>query len=125
MNNDLLSETKCDVSPLFNLAGFPDTEAWLKRNKYADGADRNAKAITLINAYMEFMDWDSEKEYPETMAMDKDRMMAISGRALRVCISASVLAIASSFPIIGEQTANRKSLREQIDVLLQNVNNNK
>lgn len=74
---------------------------------------------------MEFFDWDSEKEYPEIMTMDKERMSAIVGRALRVCVSASVLAIASSAPIIGQQTANRKSLREQIDILLQNVNDNK
>lgn len=74
---------------------------------------------------MEFLDWDTKKEYPETMAMDKERMMAISGRALRACISAAVLAIASSVPIIGQQSANRKSLREQIDVLLQNINDNK
>lgn len=57
--------------------------------------------------------------------MDKDRLLALSGKALRLCICASAIAIASSVPVIGQQTANRLDLLKQIEILLQNVNNDK
>lgn len=105
--------------------GFPDTESWLDRNKCVDSNNRHAKAITLINAYMEFLDWNPENEFPEIVAMDKERILALAARALRLCICASTIAIASSVPIIGQQAPNRTALSHQIDVLLQNVNNDK
>lgn len=105
--------------------GFPITEKWIERNRCGDGAERNAKAITMINAYMEFLDWEAENEFPELISMDQERILALAGRALRLTICASTLAIASSFPIIGQQTANRIELSQHIAILLQNVNNNK
>lgn len=97
----------------------------MNRNKCVDSNDRHAKAITLINAYMEFLDWNPENEFPEIIAMDQERISALAARALRLCICASTVAIASSVPIIGQQAANRTALSHQIDVLLQSVNNNK
>lgn len=105
--------------------GFPITEKWIERNRCGDGAERHAKAITIINAYMEFLDWDSENEFPELILMDQDRILTLAGRALRLSVCASTLAIASSFPIIGQQTANRIELCKHIEILLQNVNDNK
>lgn len=110
---------------IYFAGGFPATESWLNRNKCVDSNDRHAKAITLINAYMEFLDWNPENEFPEIIAMDQERISALAARALRLCICASAVAIASSVPIIGQQAANRKALSHQIDVLLQSVNNNK
>lgn len=74
---------------------------------------------------MEFLDWNPANEIPEILAMDKDRMLAFAGRALRLCICASTIAIASSVPVIGQQSANRTALVKQIDILLQNVNTDK
>lgn len=90
-----------------------------------DANERHAKAITLINAYMEFLDWNQENEYPEIMSMDRERMQELAGRANRLCCVASVVAIASSVPIIGQQTANRLGLLEQVQILMENVRDNK
>lgn len=77
----------------------------------------------MINAYLEFLDWNPANEYPELMAMDQDRILALASRALRLCVCASTLAIASSVPIIGQHSSNRTELSKQIEILLQNVNN--
>lgn len=106
-------------------SGFPATENWLRRNKCVDANDRHAKAITLINAYMEFLDWDAANEYPETMSMDEQRMQALAGQALKTCCIASIVAIASSVPIVGQQTANRLGLLKQVQILMENVNSDK
>lgn len=106
-------------------SGFPATEAWLRRNKCVDANDRHAKAITLINAYMEFLEWDPAHQYPETMSMDEERMQALAGQALRTCCTASIVAIASSVPIVGQQTANRLALLKQVEILMENVNSDK
>lgn len=74
---------------------------------------------------MEFLDWNTENEYPEIMSMDKERLQELAGRALKLCCIASVVAIASSVPIIGQQTANRIALLEQVAILLENVLNDK
>lgn len=105
--------------------GFPIAEAWIDRNRCSDSNERHAKVITMINSYLEFLDWDSANEYPELMSMDLERILALAGRALRLTVWASTLAMASSVPIIGQQTANRNELSKQIDILLQNVNNDK
>lgn len=109
----------------FWTGGFPATESWLRRNKCIDANDRHAKAITVINAYMEFLNWDPQNEFPETMSMDEQRMQALAGRALRICCVASTVAIASSVPCIGQQTANRLALVKQIEILVENVSNDK
>lgn len=105
--------------------GFPATENWLRRNKCVDSNDRHAKAITLINAYMEFLEWNPENEYPEIVSMDQQRIQALAGKALRTCCIASIVAIASSVPIIGQQTANRLGLLKQVDILMENVTSDK
>lgn len=74
---------------------------------------------------MEFLDWDPQNEYPEIMSMDKERMHELAGRALKLCCIASVVAIASSVPIIGQQAANRIFLLNQVMILLENVSNDK
>lgn len=106
-------------------SGFPATEQWLLRNKCIDVNDRHAKAITLINAYMEFLDWNSENEYPEIMSMDVERMQELAASSIRLCCIASVVAIASSVPIIGQQTQNRLGLLKQVQILMENARDNK
>lgn len=106
--------------------GFPITEQWIERNRCrVPGNERNAKAITMVNAYVEYLDWDPANEFPELMSMDQDRILALAGRALRLCVCASTLAIASSVPIIGQQPANRVELSKQIEIILQSVSNEK
>lgn len=107
------------------IAGFPATESWLRRNKCIDSNERHAKAITLINAYIEFLDWNPSNEYPEIMSMDQERLQELAGRAIRLCCIASVVAIASSVPVIGQQAANRLALLKEVGILLENVSNDK
>lgn len=74
---------------------------------------------------MEFLEWNSDNEYPEIMSMDRERMQELAGRAVRLCCIASVVAIASSVPVIGQQTANRIALLKQVQILLENVSSDK
>lgn len=104
--------------------GFPATEKWLRRNRCMDQNERHAKAITLINAYMEFLEWKPENEYPEIFFQDENRMRQLAGKALRLCCVASVVAIASSVPIISS-SKNRLSLLKQVEILFENVSNDK
>lgn len=74
---------------------------------------------------MEFLEWKPENEYPEIMSMDEERMRELAGRAKKLCCIASVVAIASSVPIIGQQVQNRLSLLKQVEILLENVSSDK
>lgn len=74
---------------------------------------------------MEYLDWNPENAYPETIGMDIERIQVLVGRALRLCICASAMAIASSVAVVGQQPANRKDLTQQIEILLQNINTEK
>lgn len=74
---------------------------------------------------MEFLDWNTDFEYPEIMTMDKERMQELAGRALRLCCIASIVAIASSVPVIGQQAPNRLALLKEVGILLSTVSNDK
>lgn len=104
------------------IGGFPATESWLRRNICTDSNERHAKALTLVNAYMEFLDWDPGYEYPEIMSMDQERLQEIAKRAVLLCCKASIVAIASSVPIIGQQKPNRLALLKEVEILLENTN---
>lgn len=115
--------------------GFPATEAWLKRNlpttvpeetstSIPIAPDRKAKDI-IFASYMELLCWKQENAFPEFFSMDHDRIVALQGRALRVCACASSLAIVSGLPAISQATDIKKKLAQEIEVLLQNVNTDK
>lgn len=57
--------------------------------------------------------------------MDKERLVGLQGRALRVCACASTLAIVSGLPVISQAADVKKSLAKEIEILLQNVNTDK
>lgn len=115
--------------------GFPATEAWLKRNlpvaeqsqestSIPISPDRKAKDI-IFSAYMELLCWKPEDDFPEFFSMDHDRIVALQGRALRVCACASSFAIVAGLPAISQAADVKKSLAKQIEILLQNVNTEK
>jgi len=114
--------------------GFPATEAWLKRNLPADNAaaptstpispDQRSKDV-IFTAYMELLCWNLENKFPEFFSMDHDRLVALQGRALRVCACASSLAIVSGLPIISQAAEVKKNLAKEIEILLQNVTTDK
>lgn len=115
--------------------GFPATEEWLKRNlptaeqteatpSNPISPDRKAKDI-IFNAYMELLCWKPENNFPEFFSMDHDRIVALQGRALRVCACASSFAIVAGLPIISQSADVKKTLAKEIEILLQNVNTDK
>lgn len=115
--------------------GFPATEEWLKRNQPTAeqveasssnpiSPDRKAKDI-IFNAYMELLCWKPDNAFPEFFSMDHDRIVALQGRALRVCACASSFAIVAGLPIISQAADVKKTLAKEIEILLQNVNTDK
>lgn len=114
--------------------GFPATEAWLERNlptttpdestNSPANADKKIKDI-IFNAYMELLDWKTTDAFPEFFSMDHERLVALQGRAIKTCACASALAIASGIPIISQSAETKKSLAKEIELILQNVKNNK
>lgn len=106
-----------------SLVGFPNTENWLQRNRLLDsnGVEPTPEQ-TIWNAYLELMDWPENSEFPEVLAIDKERIMKLSWRAKRLCVSAAFISICTAIPIISERSENRIEMASQIFVLLQNVN---
>lgn len=123
----------------FYKEGFPATENWLKRSIPDNTAENEQSTSTqtndinpdkkikdvIFNAYMELLSWNKENEFPEFFSMDRERLVALQGRALRVCACASALAIISGLPAISQSAEIKKSLAKEIEILLQNVNTEK
>lgn len=106
--------------------GFPATENWLRRNRPQDINNTSTTADqTISNAYMELMDWADNLDFPEVLSTDKDRILKLGQRAKRLCIGSSLIAICSAVPIISQRSVNRIELARQVEILLQNVTNEK
>lgn len=114
--------------------GFPITESWLKRHlPRADdpsavsaatsiASDTKAKE-TIFKAYIDLLSWNlAESDFPEFFAMDRDRLVLMQTRVLRISVAASVVAIASGFPIISQNAESKKTLAQEITILLNSVN---
>lgn len=109
---------------MFIVDGFPATDAWLERN-YTEAKSINPNISiddVILNAYLEFLQWDDNNTFPEVLDLDKERITKLSIKALRLCIAASSLAVASLVPIISQVVANREILATQINILCQNIN---
>lgn len=120
----------------FYKEGFPATENWLKRNMpQTESAEQSTQENNInpdkkikdviFNAYMELLSWNNKDEFPEFFSMDKERLRALQGRALRVCACASTLAIVSGLPVISQSAEVKKSLAKEVEILLENVNTDK
>lgn len=107
------------------LDSFPATENWLNRHRPDDTNVRNWMDSTIISAFMELLDFNADHAFPETVAMDKQRIIDLAAKSLRTCVCASALFIASSLPIIGQNTQNKHTVKQQITILLQGVKTDK
>ncbi|XP_053949078.1 T-complex protein 11-like protein 1 isoform X1 [Anastrepha ludens] len=106
--------------------GFPATENWLKNSCIHDANNKPCSPEqTISNAYMELMDWDESKEFPEVLSIDKERILKLGQRAKRLCTCAAVISICSGVPVISQRTENRVALAKQIDIILQGTTNEK
>ncbi|XP_020718190.1 T-complex protein 11-like protein 2 isoform X2 [Ceratitis capitata] len=106
--------------------GFPATENWLKNSCTHDANNvPSSPEQTISNAYMELMDWDESKEFPEVLSIDKERILKLGQRAKRICTCAGVISICSGVPIISQRSENRVALAKQIEIILQGTANEK
>ncbi|XP_059614081.1 T-complex protein 11-like protein 1 isoform X2 [Phlebotomus argentipes] len=110
-------------------AGFPATEAWLKRNFAAstpassDEAGASPVKYTIANAYVELTDWQAENEFPELLSMDKERIETLQKRINRLCACTTVLAIASGVPMFAQNPNMKAAFAQEVEILLQDVQN--
>lgn len=109
--------------PIWILDGFPATERWLLRHKPNDSVDPQRIEGAIINAYAELL--EMEHEFPETVDMDRERIIALAEKSLRLSIVASALIIASALPVIGANAANRLTIKKEVSILLEGVKNEK
>ena len=114
--------------------GFPNTEAWLKRNKPPVAAagpstsndQQGVSKGTIFLAFLELLDYDEANAFPEMFEMDRERLITLQVRAARLCVCASTMAIAcAGIPVIGQSAENRKTLSKELLILLQNCNTKK
>lgn len=101
------------------------TETTTTNDELTEQQKQNKCKDTIFNAYIELIDWNSGEEYPEMITMDQERVVNLQGRALRLCTCASVLAIATAAPVIGQSAETKKLLSKELGILLQNVNTNR
>lgn len=112
-----------DLIFVLYIVGFPDTERWLLRHKPADTSDAKWVEVAIVNAFGELLNTD--QPFPETVDMDRERIIALGERSLRLCITASVLIITSALPVIGGNAANRQTVKREVAILLEEVKNEK
>lgn len=116
--------------------GFPATESWLKRNKPVIPTNNGANDApvappspnsdsTILNAYIELLEYNSETEFPELLKMDQERFLTLQSRALKLCACASTLAVSSNAQLIGQNQELRSKLAKQLEILFENVKNEK
>ncbi|XP_055709434.1 T-complex protein 11-like protein 1 isoform X2 [Phlebotomus papatasi] len=109
-------------------AGFPATESWLKRH-FAAAAPSDGETVTspvkstVMNAYLELTDWNIENEFPEMLAMDKDRIETLQKRINRLNACTTVLALASGVPLFAQNPNMKSAFAREVEILLQEVQN--
>lgn len=97
----------------------------MHRHKPIETVNKHWQDIAILNAYVELLQWDTKNEFPELILMDKDRLMEIATKSLRLCTAASVLAIAHSHPTIGQNSVAKKALAGELNILLESVHTRK
>ncbi|XP_045453624.1 T-complex protein 11-like protein 1 [Melitaea cinxia] len=111
--------------------GLQYTREWLLRN--LDKTDlslpvtdqniiRNVTAQTLAKAYLELLEWDESKNYPETVSLDKPRFTELGTQVYRLICVASLLLIS---PSCGgdSQAQHKQKLKEKLFIILDTATN--
>lgn len=106
------------------LGGFPIAENWLHQFKPADTTSPRWEFYAIIDAYVGLLEWDENQKFPETLSLDEARITAIKVKALKLCICASAIVIASNIPLIGQNAENKAGLAKEVAIILENVKNN-
>ncbi|OWR53233.1 hypothetical protein KGM_213764 [Danaus plexippus plexippus] len=121
--------TKFDELLKVSEDGLQHTRQWLLR--HIDKSDlslpisdvniiRNVTAQTLAKAYLELLEWDDNKTYPETLHIDKPRFTELGIQVYRLVCVASLLLVS---PSCGEQTTHKQKLKEKIYIIMDATSN--
>ncbi|CAG9571942.1 unnamed protein product [Danaus chrysippus] len=121
--------TKFDEMLKVSEDGLQHTRQWLLR--HIDKSDlslpisdvniiRNVTAQTLAKAYLELLEWDDSKTYPETLHIDKPRFTELGIQVYRLVCVASLLLVS---PSCGEQTTHKQKLKEKIFIIMDTTSN--
>lgn len=78
----------------------------------------------IIDAYVGLLEWDNDQKFPETLSLDEARITAIRVKALKLCICASAVVIASNIPLIGQNAEHKTGLAKELNIILENVKTN-
>ncbi|XP_037026094.1 T-complex protein 11-like protein 1 [Bradysia coprophila] len=103
--------------------GFPITENWLHKYKPADTTNQRWEFNAIIEAYVGLLEWDQDDKFPETLSLDEVRITGIKVKALKLCVCASAVVIASNIPLIGQNAENKAGLAKEVAIILENVKN--
>ncbi|XP_050551784.1 T-complex protein 11-like protein 1 [Spodoptera frugiperda] len=113
--------------------GLQHTKEWLKRHIDLEGLSlpvtdkiiiRNVTAQTLAKAYLELLEWDSSKSYPETVALDAPRFAELGTQVYRlVCTASLMLASPACGSDPAAAAAHKQALKEKILILIDNTSN--
>lgn len=113
--------------------GLQHTREWIKRNIDKTGLTipvtdqniiRNVTAQTLAKAYLELLEWDCSKEYPETVTLDAPRFAELGTQVYRLIIVASLLLASPSAASDANTAAKHKhTLKDKIFIIIDNTSN--
>ncbi|CAH2055729.1 unnamed protein product, partial [Iphiclides podalirius] len=112
--------------------GLQYTKEWLQRNIDKTGLSipvtdpniiRNVTAQTLAKAYLELLEWDSTKNYPETVALDSSRFSELGTQVYRLICVASIMLVSPSCGNDASSTAQKQQLKEKVVIILDNASN--
>lgn len=78
----------------------------------------------VIDAYVGLLEWDEDQKFPETLSLDEARIAGIRVKALKLCVCASAVVIASNIPLIGQNAENKAGLAKEVAIIMENVKNN-
>lgn len=77
--------------------------------------------MAIVNAYMEFLDWNPKHEYPEVMSVDHERMQSLAAKAFRLCCIASVMETTTTVSIVRQRIETCSSFIRGISMLFENI----
>lgn len=113
--------------------GLQHTQEWLKRHIDKSGLAipvtdqniiRNVTAQTLAKAYLELLEWDGSKGYPETVSLDAPRFAELGTQVYRLVCAASLMLVSPSCAADQTTTAQHKhTLKEKIFIIMDNASN--
>ncbi|XP_013171425.1 PREDICTED: T-complex protein 11-like protein 1 [Papilio xuthus] len=112
--------------------GLQYTREWLQRHIDKTGLTipvtdaiviRNVTAQTLAKAYLELLEWDSSKNYPETVSLDASRFSELGTQVYRLICTASILLVSPSCGNDPSIATQKQQLKEKIIIILDNTSN--